>query len=100
VFINFPLDQLKVTIFFLFLLRLIDFFQSFVSVLRDGNGAPIPDPRRGIPLLGDVNGRFLLPAGSLADQNSSPSGEAGEGAFSDSPSPIPVGIPEFVCLCI
>jgi hypothetical protein len=67
---------------------------------RDGNGAPIPDPRRGIPLLGDVNGRFLLPAGSLADQNSSPSGEAGEGAFSDSPSPIPVGIPEFVCLCI
>jgi hypothetical protein len=27
VFVNFPLDQLKVTIFFLFLLRLIDFFK-------------------------------------------------------------------------
>jgi hypothetical protein len=55
---------------------------------RDGNGALIPDPQRGIHPLGDVNGVILLPAGSLADQNISPSGEAGTQMFPSSLSPI------------
>ena len=35
---------------------------------RDGNGAPIPDPRRGFNPLGDLNGSNLLPVGSLTGQ--------------------------------
>lgn len=59
-----------------------------------------PDPRWGIHLLGDVNGLILLPTGSLAGQNSSLSGEVGAGTFPGSPSPIPIGGLEFICMCI
>jgi hypothetical protein len=61
---------------------------------RDGNGAPIPDPRWGFPPLGDANGAFLVPAGSLTGTFPSPSGEAGSGTFFASPSPFPVGDPD------
>jgi hypothetical protein len=61
---------------------------------RDGNGAPIPDPRWGFPPLGDTNGAVLVPAGSLSGTFPSPSGEAGSGTFFTSPSPFPVGDPD------
>jgi hypothetical protein len=38
---------------------------------------------------------ILLPTGDLTGQKSSPSSEAGDEMFAGSPSPIPVGDPEF-----
>jgi hypothetical protein len=64
------------------------------GAVRDGNGAPIPDPQWGFPLLGDVIGELLIPAGSLVGGIPTPSGEAGAGTFPISPSPFPVGVPE------
>jgi hypothetical protein len=64
---------------------------------RDGNGAPIPDPRWGFPLLGDVIGELLIPAGSLAGGIPTPSGEAGARTFPIYPSPFPIGVPEIQC---
>jgi hypothetical protein len=72
------------------------FFDYRDDAGRDGNGAPIPDPRRGFPPLGDVIGVFLVPAGTLIGKISSPSGEAGNGTFSKSPSPFPAGDPEYI----
>jgi hypothetical protein len=46
---------------------------------RDGNGAPFPDPRRGIPLLGDGDGEIIVPAGKDIGKNQSPSGMTGTG---------------------
>jgi hypothetical protein len=65
------------------------------AATRDGNGAPIPDPRRGFTPLGDAIGVFLVPAGSLTGKFPSPSGEAGRRTFCKSPSPFPVGDPEY-----
>jgi hypothetical protein len=36
---------------------------SLVCTIRDGNGDPIPDSPRRIPLLGDRYGTNLVPAG-------------------------------------
>ena len=57
---------------------------------QDGNGAPIPDPRREFHPLGDENRIVLIPVGVLTGKNLSPS-HPGEGAFPDYPSPTPVG---------
>lgn len=46
-----------------------------------------PDPRWGIHLLGDEIGMILLPTGLLTSETQPPSGEAGAGTFSVSPSP-------------
>ena len=56
--------------------------------IKDGNGDPIPDPRRGFHPLGDVNGVFLVPVGILTDQILSPSGEPGTGTFLVSLVPV------------
>jgi hypothetical protein len=45
-----------------YLLRFSDALLSFVRS-RDGNGDPIPDSPRGIPLLGDGYRTNLVPAG-------------------------------------
>jgi hypothetical protein len=60
---------------------------------RDGNGAPFPDPRRGIPPLGDVDGEIIVPAGKDIDKNQSPLGMAGTGTVYCPPYPLPVGAP-------
>jgi hypothetical protein len=60
---------------------------------RDGNGAPFPDPRRGIHLLGDGDGEIILPAGKEMGKNQSPSGMAGPGTVYRRPYPLPVGDP-------
>jgi hypothetical protein len=63
------------------------------SPARDGNGAPFPDPRRGIHLLGDGDGEIILPAGKEMGKNQSPSGMAGPGTIYRRPYPLPVGDP-------
>jgi hypothetical protein len=62
-------------------------------VARDGNGAPFPDPRRGIHPLGDGDGEIILPAGKEMSKNQSPSGMAGPGTVYRHPYPLPVGDP-------
>jgi hypothetical protein len=47
-------DQKKIQVFW-------SVFPPLLS--RDGNGDPIPDSPRGIPLLGDGYGTNLVPAG-------------------------------------
>jgi hypothetical protein len=64
-----------------------------LEVVRDGNGAPFPDPRRGIHLLGDGDGEIILPAGKEMGKNQSPSGMAGPGTIYRRPYPLPVGDP-------
>jgi hypothetical protein len=34
-----------------------------IASAKDGNGAPIPDPPRGISLLGDGDGAEFIPTG-------------------------------------
>jgi hypothetical protein len=63
------------------------------STTRDGNGAPFPDPRRGIPPLGDGDEEIIVPAGREIGKNQSPSGMAGMGTVYRSPYPLPVGAP-------
>jgi hypothetical protein len=42
---------------------LVSHFSSSSSRSRDGNGDPIPDSPRGIHLLGDGDGKKLIPTG-------------------------------------
>jgi hypothetical protein len=58
---------------------------------RDGNGAPVPDPRRGIHPLRDGDGEKILPAGKEMGKNQSPSGMAGPGTDYGRSYPLPVG---------
>jgi hypothetical protein len=67
--------------------------QWLFGVARDGNGAPFPDPRRGIHPLGDGDGEKILPAGKETGKNQSPSGMAGSGTDNGHPYPLPVGDP-------
>ena len=60
---------------------------------RDGNGAPFPDPRRGIHPLRDGDGEKILPAGKEMGKNQSPSGMAVPGTDYGRPYPLPVGDP-------
>ena len=46
-------------------------------VAMDGNGDPIPDSPRGIPLLGDRDGENFIPAGMKTGKIYPPSGLAG-----------------------
>jgi hypothetical protein len=62
-------------------------------VVRDGNGAPFPDPRRGIPPLGDGDEEIIVPTGKDIGKNQSPSGMAGTGTVYRPPYPLPVGAP-------
>jgi hypothetical protein len=57
--------------------------------VKDGNGAPIPDSPRGIPLLGDGDGANFIPAGIQLVEKQSPSGLAGTGMVLHPPTPIP-----------
>jgi hypothetical protein len=63
------------------------------NLTRDGNGAPFPDPRRGIHPLGDGDGEKILPAGKETGKNQSPSGMARSGTDNGHPYPLPVGDP-------
>ena len=67
---------------------------------RDGNEAPILDPRRGFPPLEDAIGVFLVPAGSLMGKFPSPSGEPGDRTFQLPPSPFHIGDPDFMSIWI
>jgi len=60
---------------------------------KDGNGDPIPDSPRGIPLLGDGDGKILIPTGKKTGRNQSPSGLAGTGMVVCAPYPIPASPP-------
>jgi hypothetical protein len=60
---------------------------------KDVNGDPIPDSPRGIPLLGDGDGAKVPPTGIDLGENASPSGIAGPGMVSSSPSPFPANPP-------
>jgi hypothetical protein len=60
---------------------------------RDGNGAPVPDPRRGIHPLGDGDGKKIPPTGKEMGKNQSPSGMAGPGTDYGRPYPLPAGDP-------
>jgi hypothetical protein len=66
---------------------------SVYFITRDGNGAPFPDPRRGIHPLWDGDGEKILPAGKEMGKNQSPSGMAGPGTDNGRPYPLPVGDP-------
>jgi len=59
-----------------------------------------PDPRSPMEnsSIRGCNWVDFAPHGGLNGQNSSPSGEAGAGAFPGSPSPSPSGIPDFMCV--
>jgi len=65
---------------------------------QDGNGAPIPDTRWGFHPLGDENGIFFIPVGSLTREIHPPSGESGKGVFSGSLSPHPSRLPNCIVL--
>jgi hypothetical protein len=60
---------------------------------KDGDGDPIPDSPRGIPLLGDGDGDLSSPTGMETVEFCSPSGLTGTGMGTHSPSPFPAGIP-------
>ena len=60
---------------------------------KDGNGAPIPDSPRGIPLLGDGDGANFSPTGIQMVGKQSPSGLAGTGMGIHPPNPIPANPP-------
>jgi hypothetical protein len=49
------------------------------GVPKDGNGDPIPDSPRGIPLLGDEDGTSFSPTENYMEGNPSPSGLTGAG---------------------
>jgi len=57
----------------------------------NGNGDPIPDSPRGIPLLGDRDGENFIPAGMKTGKIYPPSGLEGTGMFHRAPSLIPAG---------
>ena len=64
----------------------------------DGNGAPIPDPRWRIHLLGDVIGLILLPTGGLTAKTHPHRVKRGR-ERSLAPRPrSPSGIPDFMCV--
>ena len=63
---------------------------------KDGNGDPIPDSPQGILLLGDGDGKILIPTGKKTGRNQSPSGLAGTGMGDQSPYPISASPPRLV----
>ena len=49
-----------------FMVKYLIVLHTLYFQIRDGNGAPIPDTRRGFHPLGDENRGLLFPAGTLA----------------------------------